>query len=156
VEITNPGAPLIPTDRFIDKVKSRNERLTDVMRRLGLCEEKSSGIDKVIRLVEAHQLPAPVFRASEDHTSVTLFAQKPFEEMSRSERLLACYQHACLCYVTQRKMTNQSLRERFNLPESKANTISQVIADAIKRGHVKSDDPENRSKKYAQYIPYWG
>ena len=30
---------------------------------LGICEEKSSGIDKVITAVEAFQLPAPDFHA---------------------------------------------------------------------------------------------
>jgi len=39
IEITNPGKPLITTLRFIDEYKSRNEKLADCMRRLGICEE---------------------------------------------------------------------------------------------------------------------
>lgn len=156
IEITNPGTPLIPTDRFIDEYKSRNERLTDLMRRFRICEEKSSGIDKVVALAEAWQLPAPDFRVTMQHTSVVLFAHKPFEEMDRKERVRACYQHACLLYVSNRKMTNQSLRERFNLPASKAETASRIISDAIESGLVKVDNPENQSKKFVRYAPYWG
>ena len=41
IEISNPGNPLITPDRFIDSYISRNERLADIMRRLGFCEEKA-------------------------------------------------------------------------------------------------------------------
>ncbi|SDF59541.1 ATP-binding protein [Desulfovibrio legallii] len=156
IEITNPGTPLIPTDRFIDEYKSRNERLTDLMRRFRICEEKSSGIDKVVAFAEAWQLPAPDFRTGEQHTSVVLFAHKSFDDMDRKERVRACYQHACLLYVSNQKMTNQSLRERFKLAESKAEAISRIISDAVNDGKIKLDDPENRSRRYAKYIPFWG
>ena len=39
VEISNTGEPLVPVERFIDGYQSRNERLADLMRRLGICEE---------------------------------------------------------------------------------------------------------------------
>jgi ATP-dependent DNA helicase RecG len=155
IEIANPGKPLIPPDRFIDEYKSRNERLADLMRRFGICEEKSSGIDKVVSLVEAWQLPAPDFRVGERNTTVVLYAHKPFEEMDRQERVRACYQHACLRYVSNQKMTNQSLRERFKLPETKAEAISRIISDTVNEGLVKLDDPENKSRRYAKYVPYW-
>lgn len=35
VEISSPGQPLISTDRFIDEYQSRNEKLADIMRRMG-------------------------------------------------------------------------------------------------------------------------
>lgn len=59
IEITNPGIPLITPERFIDEYQSRNDILADLMRRLGICEEKGSGIDKVIFYNEMYQLPAP-------------------------------------------------------------------------------------------------
>ena len=155
IEITNPGLPLIPTDRFIDAYKSRNERLTDLLRRLRICEERSSGIDKVVALAEAWQLPAPDFREGIQQTGVVLFAHKNFEEMDRKERVRACYQHACLLYVTNRKMTNQSLRERFKL-EGKSALTSRTIAEAVKDGKIKIDDTDNHSRRYARYVPYWG
>lgn len=48
LEISNPGVPVVDISRFIDSYQSRNERLADIMRRFGVCEEKGSGIDKVI------------------------------------------------------------------------------------------------------------
>ena len=105
---------------------------------------------------EAWQLPAPDFRTGEQHTSVVLFAHKDFDDMDRKERVRACYQHACLLYVSNQKMTNQSLRERFKLAESKAEAISRIISDAVNDGKIKLDDPENRSRRYAKYIPFWG
>lgn len=61
VEISNPGEPLVPVERFIDGYQSRNKRLADLMRRMGICEEKSSGIDRVVQAAEVFQLPAPDF-----------------------------------------------------------------------------------------------
>jgi len=100
-------------------------------------------------------LPAPDFRVGERNTTVVLYAHKPFEEMDRQERVRACYQHACLRYVSNQKMTNQSLRERFKLPETKAEAISRIISDTVNEGLVKLDDPENKSRRYAKYVPYW-
>jgi ATP-dependent DNA helicase RecG len=53
------------------------------------------------------------------------------------------------------RMTNQSLRDRFKLPESKAETISRVIRDAVDAGRLKPEDPDSRSKRYARYVPFW-
>ncbi len=115
VEISNPGKPIIQTDRFIDGYQSRNERLADIMRRLGICEEKGSGIDKVIQQVEVFQLPAPDFREDDIRTTVVLYSHVDFSEMSRQDRIRACYQHCCLRYVFNEPMTNSSLRTRFQL-----------------------------------------
>ena len=55
IEITNPGEPLVSTERFVDTPpESRNEALASLMRRLGICEERGSGIDKVLTEVELH------------------------------------------------------------------------------------------------------
>ena len=98
IEISNPGLPPIKVERFIDEYRSRNERLGDMMRRMGICEEKGSGIDKVVSAAELFQLPAPDFRAGELRTTAVLFAHQEFPEMSRSDRIRACYQHCCLQY----------------------------------------------------------
>jgi predicted HTH transcriptional regulator len=75
VEISNPGEPIVPVERFIDGYQSRNERLADLMRRMHICEEKSSGVDKVVQAAEMFQLPAPDFRAGFNRTSAILFAR---------------------------------------------------------------------------------
>ena len=60
LEVSNPGLPLIDPLRFIDhSPRSRNEATADLMRRLGICEERGSGFDKVIADVEMYQLPPP-------------------------------------------------------------------------------------------------
>jgi ATP-dependent DNA helicase RecG len=155
LEVSSPGKPFISPDRFIDEYQSRNERLADLMRRLGICEEKGSGIDKVVNSAEVYQLPAPDFRVGERRTVSVLFGHRSFEDMDRSDRIRACYQHCCLRYVMNEKMSNQSLRERFKLPEDKAETVSRMIRDAMQAGLVKLDNPENASKRYARYVPYW-
>lgn len=155
VEISNPGKPPIDVARFIDEYRSRNERMAELMRRLGICEEKGSGVDKVVAAAEVYQLPAPDFRVSEVRTSAVLFAHQDFSEMSRSDRVRACYQHCCLQYVCGRKMSNQSLRERFGVAESKAATVSLVISAAKEAGLIKSDDSETNSTRYARYLPFW-
>lgn len=155
VEFSNPGEPIVPVERFIDGYQSRNERLADLMRRFGICEEKSSGIDRVIQAAEVYQLPAPDFHAAHRRTVVTLFGPKPFEEMDRNDRLRACYQHCVLRWVMSEKMTNQSLRERFHLGEDKAATASQIIAATIEAGMIKSDESMGKSRKFARYLPFW-
>lgn len=155
VEISSPGEPLVPVERFIDGYQSRNERLAGLMRRFAICEEKSSGIDKVIEAVEVYQLPAPDFRSGFQRTEVILYGPKPFDEMDRDARVRACYQHCALQYVLRRQMTNQSLRERFDLPESKAESVSRTIRDAMESNKIKPFDPKQKSLRYRSYVPHW-
>ncbi len=155
VEITNPGEPVVPVERFIDGYQSRNERLADLMRRMGICEEKSSGIDRVVHAVESCQLPAPDFRAGHRRTVVTIFGPRPFREMGRDDRIRACYQHCALRWVMSERMTNRSLRERFRLQEGKAAVVSQVIAATIGAGLIKPDKGTAGSRRFARYVPFW-
>lgn len=155
MEISNPGKPFISPDRFIDEYQSRNERLADLMRRLGICEEKGSGVDKVVQSAEVFQLPAPDFRVGERRTSAVLFAHIGIDDMDRNDRIRACYQHCCLRYVMNEKMTNQSLRERFKLPEDKVATVSQIIAATVDAGKIKLADPAQTSTRYRNYVPFW-
>ena len=155
VEISNPGEPLVPVERFIDGYQSRNDRLADLMRRMGICEEKSSGIDRVVQAAELYQLPAPDFRSGFRRTSVTIFGPRSFDEMDRNDRVRACYQHCALRWVMSERMTNQSLRERFHLAEDKAAIASQVIAATIETGLIKPDESVGGSRKFARYLPFW-
>lgn len=155
VEISNPGEPLVPVERFIDGYQSRNERLADLMRRMGICEVKGSGIDKVVDAAEVYQLPAPDFRTGHRRTVVSIYGPKDFNEMDREDRVRACYQHCALKWVMSERMTNQSLRERFHLPESKSAIASQVIAATIEAGMIKPDEKVGGSRKYARYLPFW-
>ena len=155
VEISNPGMPAIPADRFIDGCQSRNESLAMAMRKLGICEEKGSGIDRVVQTAEILQLPAPNFHAGYQTTVVTIFGPKDFDDMGRDDRIRACYQHCALRYVMSQQMTNQSLRQRFNLPESKSAIISQIISSTAETGLIKLDEKVGGSRKFARYLPFW-
>jgi ATP-dependent DNA helicase RecG len=126
-----------------------------MMRRFGICEEKGSGIDQVIYSAEVFQLPAPDFRVGERRTTAVLFGHQKFEDMNSDDRVRACYQHCCLRYVMNQKMTNQSLRDRFKLSGSKAESVSRIIQAALERQRIKLDDPNNKSKRYAKYVPFW-
>ena len=155
VEISNPGEPVVPIERFIDGSNSRNEDMARIMRMMGICEEKSSGIDRVIQEVESFQLPPPDFRTVYERTLVRIFGHKEFNQMTSSERVRACYQHCALKWVMSAHMTNQSLRKRFGVPDSKSAIVSQVISTTIEEGLIKPDHRNGGSRKFASYLPHW-
>ncbi|MBC7556200.1 MAG: putative DNA binding domain-containing protein [Chryseobacterium sp.] len=155
IEISNPGIPLISADRFIDEYLSRNELLSSVMRRLGICEKKGSGMDKVVFNIELYQLPAYDVQIQEKHTKVILYSYQKFAEMDKKDRVRSCYQHACLKYITNQKMTNTSLRERFQIADENAAMVSRIIKDTYEAGFIKEEDPESKSRKFVKYIPIW-
>ncbi|MBW6535794.1 MAG: putative DNA binding domain-containing protein [Mariniphaga sp.] len=150
IEITNPGAPLIDTKRFIDhSPESRNEMLAGMMRRMNICEERDSGVDKVITQIEVFQLPAPEFIAGDNYTRVVLYSPKSLRQMSKPDKIRACYQHCCLKYVSGDYMSNQSLRERFDIDKKSYPVISRLIRETIDSGLIL----EYESSR--MYIPFW-
>lgn len=155
MEITNPGLPLVQTHRFLDSPpRSRNEALASFMRRIGVCEERGSGVDKVVSQTELYQLPAPLFETSDEHTRAVLFAHREFKDMDKTDRVRACYLHACLRYVQRDYMTNTTLRERFGIEERNSSMVSRIIRDTIEAGLicVYDDTVGSRARKY---LPRW-
>ncbi len=150
MEITNPGVPLIDTERFIDHAPiSRNEDLAKFMRQVGFCEEMGTGIDRAILQMEIYQLPAPRFEVGDNFTRVTLYAYKKLSEMSIDDKIRACYQHAVLRWLDGKRMTNESLRERLQIPKTNYPAASKIIADTLKAGKIK------KSEKPKEYVPFW-
>lgn len=155
IEITSPGEPLVDTQRFVDTPpKSRNEILASLMRRFRICEERGSGIDRVVAEVEKFQLPAPIFEAPGDSTRSVLFAHKPLSAMDKAERVRACYMHACLCYVTGRPMNNTSLRERFDISKENSAQASRLFKEALDSQVIVIRDPE-AGTRIRSYLPFW-
>lgn len=155
IEITNPGEPLVDTQRFVDTPpRSRNEALASLMRRFRICEERGSGIDKVVSQVELFQLPAPLFESPEGFTRAVLFAHKPLSAMDKADRVRACYLHACLCYVMRKEMTNTTLRTRFGVEEQNRSTVSRLIREAVEAGAIVPADPD-AAPKLMRYLPFW-
>ncbi len=153
--ITNPGAPLVDPKRFIDTPsKSRNEKLSALMRSLGLCEQRGSGVDRALDAIEQEALPAPFFREVEGSMVVTIYRPGSFAEMSREARIRACYQHCCLRFEANEYMSNASLRSRLGLPSTQYPQASQVIRDTIDEGLVRPVD-EDQGNRNARYIPFY-
>jgi predicted HTH transcriptional regulator len=142
--------------RFVDSPhRSRNETLTSLMRRFGICEERGSGIDKVVFQVELFQLSAPLFKSPEGFTRAVLFAHKPLAEMERADRIRACCLHACLCYVLRdAKGDDQhaTLRTQFGVEEQNRSTVSRLIREAVGAGAIVPADPDP-APKLMRYLP---
>jgi len=154
-EVTNPGTPLVDTERFLDSPpKSRNEAIASFMRRIGICEERGSGVDKIVIQTELYQLPAPIFETNGDHTVAILFAHKELKDMDKADKIRACYLHASLRYIQHDYMTNTSLRERFNIDVKNRSMVSKIINDAIEANKIAIYD-ENVGTKARTYIPSW-
>jgi predicted HTH transcriptional regulator len=153
LEITNPGQPLVRPERFLDfPPRSRNEALASLMRRMRLCEEQGTGIDKVFQAVELHQLPPPDFRAEGDAMRTVLYAPRRFAEMTPQERIRACYQHASLKFVSGQRMSNATLRERLGIDPQNAAQASVIIRQALKSELLRTADPEHPK---SGYVPFW-
>ncbi len=155
VEITNPGAPLVDTQRFLGSPpRSRNETLASMMRRIGVCEERGSGIEKAVLAVEAELLPAPLFESDEGFTRAVLFAHKDLSDMDRAERVRACYLHACLHYKLNQPMNNTSLRERFGIASDHVDRASRLLREAVEDGLIVVRDPDV-GNRFRTYLPFW-
>lgn len=155
IEITNPGEPLIDTQRLLDSPpKSRNENIAALMRRFRICEERGSGIDKVVAEVEHFQLPAPDFEMLQGSTRATLFAHKTLNKMDKADRIRACYLHACLKRERRDYLTNSTLRERFGVEAKNKAIISRYIREAVEGDKIKLFD-EDAPKKLMKYVPFW-
>jgi ATP-dependent DNA helicase RecG len=100
-------------------------------------------------------VPPIEFVAGPNYFKVTLYSPRTFAEMLVHERLEACYQHAVLKYYSDGAMTNTSLRERLKMLEKQRSMVSVLIQEAIDKGLAKPADPENKSKKFAEYVPIW-
>lgn len=155
MEVTNPGEPLVAVDRFVNTPpKSRNEQLASFMRRIDLCEERGSGVDTVVEEAEKALLPAPLFEVPAGSTRSVLFAFRPLAEMDKSDRVRACYLHACLRYENRNYMTNASLRERFGISASNSAQASRYIKEALDAEVIRLQDP-NAATKLRRYLPVW-
>lgn len=158
IEIRNPGRLLASKkiNRLIGtNPESRNEILASAFRRFNICEERGTGFIKTISAIELFGLPPLALEEGDNYFKVTLFAPKTFAEMSPNERIDACYQHAILKHLSSSAMTNTSLRERLKMSERQRPQVSKLIKEALAQGVIKNKDPENKSTKFAEYVPSW-
>lgn len=154
VEVTNPGNSLVGRNRIIDERRSRNVKLADAMKEMGLCELRGGGIDKAIKEIEEMSLPAPHFWESADSMRVVLWGPRSFKELAKEERVWACFCHCVVRFLRNERMTNTTLRERFSLSADDYQKISLVISQTRKADLIKPEDPA-QGKRHGKYVPYW-
>ena len=154
ISITNTGSPIVNKDRFIDTPPAtRNELLVSVMQKVGICESRGSGYDKIIEQTEEYRLPAPKIILHDNNTEVVLYYKMNFEALSNEEKALICYNHVCLNYINNKVSNNTSLRKRFNLDESQKYVVSRIFSNTCKQNLIKKKD--NTAMKNSEYIPFW-
>lgn len=100
-------------------------------------------------------LPPVVFTPMENAFKVTLYAPKKFDDMTQSDRIEACYQHAVLQYLSSQTVTNTTARKRFKLHDKKRTAVSNLLAEAAEQGRIKRKNPDATSSKFVEYVPYW-
>ena len=155
IEILNPGESLIATERLVDAPpRSRNEAMAALMRRFGICEERGSGIDKVIATVELFQLPAPLFETPPGATRSVMFAHKDLKDMDKPDQVRAVYLHACLRHVMRKKTTNATLRQRFGIDSWNAAIVSRLLNEAVEADMIVIEDPAAGTRSRS-YLPFW-
>jgi ATP-dependent DNA helicase RecG len=156
IEFTNPGQPLIDPRRFLDhSPRSRNEKIASLVRRIGVAEERGTGIDKVVKESEGLRSPALRVESTQDSTRVTLFSPKPWNQLDKNERVNAAYEHASYRHVSNDYLTNESLRVRLNIPDESNYVASRIITDANEAGLLKPAKTDNTSRRYAKYLPFY-
>ena len=127
IEVTNPGRSLVDVFRILDTPpKSRNEKLSALMRRMKICEELGIGLDKIASSCELHQLPAPRMDLYEESTHTILYSKVKFSDLSMEDRLWSCY-------LQGEYRTNPSLRKRFGVEETSTGTISRITESSIEK-----------------------
>ena len=154
IEVTNPGLPILPVDRFIDENQSRNERFAATLRSLRVCDERGHGIDEVVRHIEVFQLPPFFCRLGTRHTTVILSRYKQLRELAPDERNQAVYQHCCLRYVNNRITNNESIRERFGIEKQNSAQATRLLNEAVAKRLIRLADPD-AAHKLKRYVPYW-
>jgi len=77
---------------------------------MNFCEERGSGVDKIVFQTELFQLPAPEFIDGDNYTRAILFSPKTLRQMDKMDKIRATCQHCsflgelilCDAYVTER------------------------------------------------------
>jgi hypothetical protein len=47
------------------------------------------------------------------------------------------------------------LQKRFNIAKNNVSFASKIISDNLEAGLIKASAPDNASKKFASFVPFW-
>jgi ATP-dependent DNA helicase RecG len=138
IEFYSPGRlpGHVTVDNLLEERFSRNEAIVQVLSDLGFIERLGYGIDRMIRLMEEHGLPAPTFQETANGFKVTLYGQqRPLvgEAVDRhrwAQLRLNERQERALEYLAQRgRITNREYQELC--PGVSDETIRRDLADLV-------------------------
>lgn len=155
LEVTNPGLPLMDTRRFVEDTRPRNPDFAMVMREMGMCEARGSGIQRALVANEETGAADPSFHEGDGLTKATLIGKHDFTTMSTHERTWAVFMHACRLYAARSAMTNSTFRKRYALPPGRSSLVSLAIQQTVDEGLIRPQDAESTSKRYARYLPFY-
>lgn len=142
IEVYSPGrlpGP-ITVDNIVEERFSRNEAVVQVLADLGFIERLGYGIDRMIRLMQADDLPDPKFEETANGFRVTLFGHgerlmtTEVVDRSRWAHLhLNPRQEKALAYLVEHgRITNSEYQELVS--DVSAETIRRDLADLVERG----------------------
>jgi len=156
IEFSNAGAPLVAIERIVDTVPiSRNENLAGFMHKIGICEERGSGYDKIVAATGKNAMLAPrIENQNNQFTKAVIFAKIPFDMTTKEDKVRTCYMQACLAYVNFEAINNTNIRQIFGLSDKEMTKASRIIKDTIDAGLIKALDSDT-APRYMKYIPYW-
>lgn len=156
IELSNPGKVLVAIDRMINTTPTtRNHQIAKLMRRMDLCEERGTGIDKIIEAIEEYKLPPIRFEDYNTSFRATIFEPKKYKDLDLSQRIQACYQHTCLNYARGVDTNNTTVRDRFGLGREFQPRISELLARCEVAKLIKKVDTGIESDKLTRYAPEW-
>lgn len=151
IVFTNAGTPIVPKDRFVDyPPTSRNQMMADELFKLGICEKRGTGWDKVAEETGLLRYPAPTVSTTDRHTVVTLMQSKTLADMTQEEKLWSVYINACFLWVKKQYTNNATVRELFGIEEDNKAMASRLLSQAVENKKIRIFDADagTRSRKY--------
>lgn len=121
-----------------------------------ICEKRGSGVDRAMLEIELAQLPPPNIEKRDDGVRITIYSHKELSQLTKDEQCRACYFHSCIRHVVhQEALTNDSLCKRLGIKKQNKAIASRIIKNTLSKKWIKLFDPENKSNRYAKYLPFW-
>ncbi|WP_187759773.1 HD domain-containing protein [Thiospirochaeta perfilievii] len=142
---------MIKNWKFINNWTKNIVRYHYTIRDIEKCRRKG---DKVVFETEIYQLPAPIFRSTNEYTISILSAHKELKEMDRQDKIRATYMHSVLRYLQSNYMTNTSLRERFGIDAKNTAMVSRIIKETLEENKISIYD-ESVGTRARTYVPSW-
>lgn len=155
LEVTNSGRPVMDVKEFVRMSRPRNMNLTAKMREMYMCENRGSGLQRLMSENEIHRRADPEFQVISELTKARITGKQNFTSLTQDERIWAVFMHACFKFESGSHMTNATFRERYGLSAAKSTLVTNAINSTIEAGMIKQYDENSQSRRYAKYVPFW-